>query len=711
MPRSSPTSRVHRIFALVPLAALILAGSVRVTQPQKPAPARPDRSHKSNPGPLTLRHADPTRVQAEAHAQYLPPASAPTLAPRNPDSADAEHFAPHGQDQPAADNSWLGAVPTESLVKKGDAVGYNNHTYGASFFNDRVDFATASPSPTPTPETPPPTELTLQFGGATVAGVAFGSTAAAEPQVFDAERRIDYLRGPLTERYLLQLDSLEQLFIIDSLPQRGEINVNVHVKSSGGQPTDGTVSNVLTFGAVETLGGAAAMSLTTTPLVTIEGALIIDGAGRKLSVPLAWNAGQYTITIPSDWVAAAALPITVDPLVGANLLIDGATGNTWGHCVAVAQNRTNDEWLVVWNEQVGASSFDWDVWARRVSWNGTILGSPIPIDVGATGAYEAHVAWSSNVNRYLVVWRGDPADNGTRADQAIYGRMLTGTGAFFGMTAVIGNGPLDDWNPRVAWGNNRFYVVWTAVISSSEWHTRGTFRSETNGFLANADLDLTVGARADYPDVAYANGDKRFLAVWTTRFVTGFAHVKARRVSATSMATLGAVFQVSTATSTSHAAVAGRTHGGSSRWVVVWDQLTTTTSADVVCRRVNGDGSMSSSLYTLGGTTTASWSTHGAWPGIAYDRDGVRFWYVVWHQYDPVYNSYSLRGRAVDTSGSGLILGATTDTIAAAGPGVDASYGAIAYDRDNDIFLAAYWDAYLPRKVRAQRFSVPNNPF
>jgi hypothetical protein len=287
-----------------------------------------------------------------------------------------------------------------------------------------------------------------------------------------------------------------------------------------------------------------------------------------------------------------------------------------------------------------------------------------------------------------------------------------GSTTFYNAKTVVADTTLSDWNPRVSWGNNVFYLVWVAVTSSGNWDVRGKFLTQTMTAGPTADPDLTAGDKPDYPDVSYCAKALQFLAAWTTRTVIGAAHVKARRVSATSQTVQGGLLTVDQGSlSTSHVCVGGAGANGSSEWLLMWDELTSTTSCNVKGRRIKSDGTFPASAFTLGNTTWPSWTTHGSWPAIAWDTDGSRYWYVLWRKYVPAQDSFSLQGRAVDNKGGVNKLGLLTDTLLVAGSSLDCEFAACVYDKTNDIYLVGFWDTWVNARMKAQRFTVPNNPF
>ncbi|MFO1077244.1 MAG: hypothetical protein U1E73_05905 [Planctomycetota bacterium] len=152
----------------------------------------------------------------------------------------------------------------------------------------------------------PSQPVRFAFAGATVGGTAI----RCEPAVARLhDRRVDYARGGVVECYDLRPDGVEQTFRFDSLPARGELVLGVDVTTALAFGRDGAD---IAFTRAE--GG-----------VRYGRATAIDGAGRRREVATLWSGAALRIVVPADFVATAALPLTIDPVIGAVQTVQTST--------------------------------------------------------------------------------------------------------------------------------------------------------------------------------------------------------------------------------------------------------------------------------------------------------------------------------------------------------------------------------------------------
>lgn len=112
--------------------------------------------------------------------------------------------------------------------------------------------------------------------------------------------RAEYRGSGFTEQFVLREAGIEQQFVFAALPQRGGIDVTVPFATglSVAAGADG-------FRIGNELGSYG-----------YGRAVAIDGKGVRLELETEWTGGGFRIRVPARFVAAAALPLTIDPLVG-----------------------------------------------------------------------------------------------------------------------------------------------------------------------------------------------------------------------------------------------------------------------------------------------------------------------------------------------------------------------------------------------------------
>jgi hypothetical protein len=225
---------------------------------------------------------------------------------------------------------------------------------------------------------------------------------------------------------------------------------------------------------------------------------------------------------PTDtFVAQAAYPLVLDPLVGPTISITG----TDDVAPDVAFDQTNDLYLVVWQREF--SGFEADVFCQRISSSGALVGGLIPITSLAGVETNPRVANVDQTNKFLVAWQQGggffpPFDIAASTVDA-------GTGAVSPATVVAGTGA-NEFTPDVG-GNPRipfppfFFAPPDALVV---WEQDGAgikgriVRCPASGAptLPGSLLDVTTNANDSRPAVSKScGGPGRWLVVWQ-RFIT-----------------------------------------------------------------------------------------------------------------------------------------------------------------------------------------------
>jgi hypothetical protein len=198
---------------------------------------------------------------------------------------------------------------------------------------------------------------------------------------------------------------------------------------------------------------------------------------------------------------------------------------------AVVYNPVAHEYLVVYERYSGSDEFaQYDIYARRVAPDGSLLGAEIVVANGTRDELRPAVAFGSE---YLVVWQG--RQSGT-TEYGIYGQRIAGNGSLVGGPITISTWEGDQLVPRVAYNSqfNEFLVTW-------EEHHWG----EANGWdvyaqMVNADGTLkgsqimvsASGTKNRFnPDVTYVPLSRSYMVVWEYEYATWDHDVYGRRVA------------------------------------------------------------------------------------------------------------------------------------------------------------------------------------
>ncbi|MCA9930734.1 MAG: hypothetical protein KC419_19750, partial [Anaerolineales bacterium] len=145
---------------------------------------------------------------------------------------------------------------------------------------------------------------------------------------------------------------------------------------------------------------------------------------------------------------------------------------------AVTYNRTNNQYLVVWegDDEAGPLVLDeFEIYGQLLQANGSEIGGDFRIsDMGPDGnpafkAIDPSVAYNSTDNQYLVVWEGDD-NTGVLSDNQfnVFGQLLEADGTEIGGDLLLSNtdpNPNLDFfatDPTVAYNPtaNQYLVVW-----------------------------------------------------------------------------------------------------------------------------------------------------------------------------------------------------------------------------------------------------------
>ncbi|MCU0866252.1 MAG: hypothetical protein MUC36_20905 [Planctomycetes bacterium] len=122
--------------------------------------------------------------------------------------------------------------------------------------------------------------------------------AASVPYLTGQRVGIDH--GSLVERHDLHPHGVEQSFVLPTLPARGELVLELGVRTALAHEFDGAAHRFVGPHGGMRYGAATA----------------IDAAGRSMALVTTWTGDSLRITVPATFVAAAALPLVVDPLLG-----------------------------------------------------------------------------------------------------------------------------------------------------------------------------------------------------------------------------------------------------------------------------------------------------------------------------------------------------------------------------------------------------------
>ena len=194
-------------------------------------------------------------------------------------------------------------------------------------------------------------------------------------------------RGAFTEVIDTTLDSLEQSFVFDALPNRGAIAVEVQIAGDSYVPS--VIENGLRF---------------TTGLGRVDytKAIAIDGNGRRLALPITWTGAAAHLEIPASFVETAALPIVLDPTLNYWFgLGNPALLQHDGDVATIQASGINGRTLLVWQRQWSAT--DQDCWGLMFDNDLNLVLTDFAIDFTAEDWLKPACAGHNYSQNFLAV--------------------------------------------------------------------------------------------------------------------------------------------------------------------------------------------------------------------------------------------------------------------------------------------------------------------
>lgn len=357
--------------------------------------------------------------------------------------------------------------------------------------------------------------------------------------------------------------------------------------------------------------------------------------GEKLARPVRATGGPADIQSP-----------IVDPII--NIWDSDAVSNG---TPAVAYNSRHDEYLVVWYNYQGEAM--WDIYARRVDGDGTVLSYFTVVSAAGTKYWQPDVAYSPAQDEYLVVYtyESDPDD------YDIYARRVGWNGGWIGPEFFINRDVDKQWNPAVAYNGHRdeYLVVY------ENWWAGGLrdiaaqrVRASDGTRLTGCNIATGAGGDRVFPDVAYNEARDEYLIAYSFGVASdGQIYGK------TASGNLGTLSSEITVCGNSFDQDFPSVAAGPDEYLVVWEDGTWgSDNYDIYGRRVSGAGAPQG---TRGFSIASETTNLHVEPAVAYGS-GYGY-LVTWRYVDPgesgdgVYGRYVMPGRNV-AAGKGFEIDA-----------------------------------------------------
>jgi hypothetical protein len=207
------------------------------------------------------------------------------------------------------------------------------------------------------------------------------------PRLSYTDYRAEYDLGEVIEAYDVRSEGLEQTFVINRRPA-----------NTGPLVVRGVVTTDLTAAPAKAAHQALEFyDHDGRHILTYGAATAIDAAGRTQPMTTSFAEGQITLTLDAEWLAQAAFPLVVDPLVGA---VGHTTGAAIGSLDLVTASRGV---LRVWTAyDRWVSAVDADIFGHRTNADGS-QRTPFFSDITASwSSEEPALAYNAAASRAIV---------------------------------------------------------------------------------------------------------------------------------------------------------------------------------------------------------------------------------------------------------------------------------------------------------------------
>jgi hypothetical protein len=292
--------------------------------------------------------------------------------------------------------------------------------------------------------------LRLELVHATRGGTPL-AIANAEPSLDGDDLSIEH--GALREVFHATPDALEQTFVVSSLTGEGDLVLEIATASELAASADAAGG----FRFANERGG-----------VRYGRATAIDANGERLTLADELVNGSLVLRVPSSFLAHAALPLTIDPVMQTNSITNGAAIDLLPD---IAADGVNLDYMVVYEEIY--SSNDADVYS--VSTDG--FGAPTPgttayIDFTSDSWAIPKIAFNALHQTFLTVAQVIPSGGSA---PYIRGRARSATSTFTYAQQTLNGAEQGDkfyvdvgGDPELT-GPTYFFAAWTRNYAPNDW--------------------------------------------------------------------------------------------------------------------------------------------------------------------------------------------------------------------------------------------------
>lgn len=183
----------------------------------------------------------------------------------------------------------------------------------------------------------------------------------------------------------------------------------------------------------------------------------------------------------------------------------------WG--AAIAHRAGSSEYLAAWTDL--GTAIQSDIQVQRLNGGGTLVGGLVNVSVGRKGQETPAAAYNPVRNEYLTVW----ADYRSGSDYDLYARRVSPTGALLGTAMLLANAAFLYGVPEIAHDpvTDEYLVVWQEITSPSTGYEIYAQRLSGVGELRGAAFHVSRDTQAvneGMPIVVFNSVAREFLVAW-----------------------------------------------------------------------------------------------------------------------------------------------------------------------------------------------------
>lgn len=398
------------------------------------------------------------------------------------------------------------------------AVGAN---WKASFGADGVTYIPITGSVDQVPQP-------VRFGLSRASSADFGLAVTAPTAVSRDGDSIELARGAVREVWHLSPYEIEQTFVIDALPTRGDLVLSVELDTLIPRRRR---SEELHFEGSD-------------GVIRYGRAIAIDASGRRVDVARVATPEGFELRVDAAFLADAALPLVVDPIISNTFTVAASTRPQRRPAAAFGManvgSGNTSSYMVVWEELAGGS--DIDLWSAEVATNGALIPGSLRLINGSTEiTLRPDVAFDRPSQMWMVAYERSVSGGSPYHIHARRRELNSQLPWFIGNVVSptnegsCHNPSIGGYEADLTQGVHSFTIVWEKHFVS-DWNIQAR-QMGTNGAPTSAVLNIAASPANDrFPSISKGAGQPFFgfhwhNIVWTREPQGNSSSVHARRIT------------------------------------------------------------------------------------------------------------------------------------------------------------------------------------